>query len=200
MMTLPLPALADSAPNKPPEFRQVPPLPGVWEAAKAAAFQLEGFAAARSGKLRAGDAATALVTWTSGKQNRQWIIELEADGLTKAESKEKEESVTYHTSTGHQFTLGGGYAALKLRVAGPLEARSAADKSPAAAPPVQERRILISPDYLALGLDRMPSLLLRLNAVSKTHPKTAGDFNRGFAPKPYPAEEVAAARRGMAQA
>lgn len=61
MMTFPVPALADSAPRA-PEFRQVPPLPGVREAAKAAGFQLEGFAAARPGKLRAGDAATALVT------------------------------------------------------------------------------------------------------------------------------------------
>lgn len=181
------------AQEKLPEFRQVPPLAGVREAAKAAGFQLEGFAPARRGeKLLPGDTATLLVTLTEGKNLKQWVIELESDSATPAEAKEAPESKQFYTSTGDSFTLGGGRAALNLRVTGPFSQKDGG-MAKSTAPVVQKRRVLVSPDFLGLGLDRLPAFMLRKDGARKANPGAeSAEFS--IAQKPYPPEVIAAAK------
>lgn len=190
----------DKPAPKPPEFRQVAPLASVREAANAAHFSLKGLApAAAREKLKAGDAVTTLVTWTEGKKLKQWIIELEAAELTEGEKKRGEDSIRFYTSSGHEFTLGGGQAALKVRMIGPLE-QGDAGKRKATAPAIEQRRILVSADFLGLGLEQRPVIALRRKAVREANPK-AKDVDGSIRNRqPFSAAEIAATQKQMAEA
>ncbi len=159
-------------------LKRPPPAPAVQVAAQAAKMNLGGLAApAARGPLQQGDQVTALLTLTEGKKAKQWVIELTVDELTEAERKRPFQSATLFTTTGHEFKYGGGRAALKIRILGPLDATGGGQKKEKI-PAIQERRITVSADYLALGLDQVAAGNARLAALQKQNPKLkAGPYS-----------------------
>lgn len=137
--------------------------------------------------LRPGDQVTALLTLTQGKQAKQWVLELTADELTQEERERPPEAMTLFTRSGHQFSYGGGRAALKIRILGPVDGAGRKARAPA----VQMRRITVSADYLALGLDQMAAMNARWDGLLKQDPKLKV-ANNAIIGAPYPAQELAA--------
>lgn len=176
-------------PQKMPEFRHVAPLPATVAAARANGLSLHGMAPpdARRG-LKLGDGLTVLVSRTEGKKLRQWLIDLEATKVTEEEQQRPFDTTKFYSSSGQEFSFSGGRAALTIRVIGPLE-MNAAGKGKAAAPKVVRRRILVSADFLSLGLDRVPALMLRMKALQEKDPKFETG-NLQFGDKPFPAKVV----------
>ncbi|MBS0631782.1 MAG: hypothetical protein JSS11_07695 [Verrucomicrobia bacterium] len=145
-------------------------LPAMRVAAEAAKMNLSGMAAAeRRQALRPGDQVTALLTLTKGKKVKQWVVELTADELTKEERDRPAQAITLYSLSGRQFTYGLGLAALKIRIVGPVDGTGKTDKK-AAAPAVQERRITVSADYLAMGLDQVAAANARVVGLLKQDP------------------------------
>jgi hypothetical protein len=166
--------------RQPPDFRQLAPLPSVREAAHAAQFALEDLASpvSREG-LRPGDSVTALVTLSEGKELKQWLIEVAAVVPSEKEKKAVTRSTRLFTSSGYEFNFGSGCAALEIRMFGPLREDDTGRKA-ATAPEVKRRRIVTSSDFLALGLERMPALILRKRAAEAANPSLSeGIFDIG---------------------
>ena len=184
--------------RQPPDFRQLAPLPGVREAAQVAQFALEGLASpvGREG-LRPGDSVTALVTLTDGKELKQWLIEVTAVVPNEKEKKAMTRLTRLFTSSGYEFNFGSGRAALEIRMFGPLREGDTGRKA-ATAPEVERRRIVTGSDFLALGLERMPALILRKRAAEAANPSLSeGIFNIGSQPFP---RAVADANRKLMEA
>lgn len=172
-----------------PEFRRIAPLAGTETAARAHGLNLEGMVPPDSHRrLRVGDGVTVLVSLTEGKKLRQWLIDLEATQVTAEEQQRPFDKTKLYSSSGQEFSFSGGRAALTIRVIGPIDAAAAARGQTTPAKMVK-RRILVSADFLSLGLDRVPAFMLRLKALHEKDPK----FEMGkvqFGDKPYPAEVV----------
>lgn len=191
MVGLALAAVGWSAPKQANlTLRRIPPSPAIQAAAVAAKMNLGELAAPLPrGALVPGDQVTALLTLTDGKKAKQWVIELTADELTEAERNRPHQSVTLFTTTGHEFKYGGGRAALKIRILGPLDAVDAGRKNGEASA-MQQRRITVSADYLALGLDQVAAANARLAALQKENPKLK-PVGYTVSSMPYSAEKLA---------
>lgn len=172
-------------------LKRPPPSAAIQAAAQMAKMNLSGLAAPVTREaLQSGDQVTALLTLTDGKKAKQWVIELTVDDLTEAERKRPFQSETLFTSTGYEFKYGGGRAALKIRILGPLdsaEERRKKDEVPA----VQERRITVSADYLALGLDQVAASNVRKADLQKKDPKLKVDAYSISSTRYSPAELAA---------
>jgi hypothetical protein len=185
----------DKKPSRqPPEFRQPLPLPSVREAARATGISLEGLMlpVAREG-LQPGDAVTALVTLTEGKEIKQWVIEVAAVVSNEKEKAAPNRSAQFFTSSGYEFKFGSERAALEIKIFGPLR-ESDAERKTAAVPEIKQGRVVVSSDYLALGLERVPVVILRTRAMEAANPgRPKGIFQVGN--RPFPPEVTAAGRK-----
>jgi hypothetical protein len=192
-------ARADEAPavRPPPEFRQIAPLPGIREAARAGWVQLDGLAAPASReKVLPGDAVTFLVSLSRGEEVRQWMIELQAEVPTAEEDGKRPKSIHVFSTTDHEFRLEGGRAAILIRLIGPLGPADAGRKA-ATEPDIRRQRVLVSADYLGLGLDRVPATFLRVRALRAANPA----LPRGgisFNEQRFPAEVIEAGKKSAA--
>lgn len=123
--------------------------------AHARGISLHGIApGSASDGLKTGDRAVYLVEVAEGGQRRQWLAEITADSLTRAELSARPaiaDTVRF-TTTGTELRYhAASLAALKIAVTGPFFDRQAA-RAAAAAQRI-ESRVVVSPDYLGLGLD-----------------------------------------------
>ena len=154
----------------PPAFRRMIPLESIRQAAAATRLSLEGLAepVARTG-LQQGDGVTALVTLTEDEAVKQWIIALEVVEPNEKEKNRRDVSTRLFSTSGYEFRFGSGHAVLEVKIIGPLSDRDAG-KKPAMAPDVKRRRIEVSADYLALGLERVPATSIRVHAAKAANP------------------------------
>jgi hypothetical protein len=191
-------ALAGEMQRLPPDFRHVEPLPAVRQAAQTARFILVGIDAAQDREqLRPGDTVTALITRTEGTVVEQWVVEFAAAEPDAQEQKASARVGRFFTSSGYEFRFGSARTAIEIRMFGPLKADDAARKR-ATAPDVKRRRITVSSDFLSLGLDRVPSTMLRVRAARQGNPALpSGSFD--MSSRPFP-PEVTTARRQRAEA
>ena len=182
--------------RQPPDFRRPAPLAAVKKAAETARVSLEGIEAPASHDgLRSGDRVTALVSLTEGKKLLQWVIALEVVEPTDQEKKTAATELRLYTASGYQFDFGSGHAVLAIQVFGPLS-ESDATSARANAPEVQRRRIQVSADYLALGFDRIPAVVLRERArLKEDSARPQGEF--GISTDSFPPETTGASRKAM---
>lgn len=172
----------------PPDFKQTAPTAEVRAAAETAGIKLEPMAGLveRDG-LQPGDGLIALVTLTDGAELKQWVILLETVLPTEKERKLPERRMRFFSGTGYEFRFGSSRAALELRVLGPFAKGSRRSDS-------KNQRVVVSADYLALGLDRMPAAMERVRAAMANNPA----LPRGgleFAERPFPPSQHAASRK-----
>lgn len=180
----------------PPEFRQVAALESVRQAAGVTHLSLENMSAqVERAVLQPGDRVTSLLTLTEGKKFKQWVIELE--GVAPNEKEKEKTGATqtrrFFSSNGYEFSFGSGRAILQMKIIGPLDAADLGRKA-ATAPEVNRRRIAVGADYLALGLERVPAVVLRMRAAKEANPNPAGAAFH-LSSSPFPAESAAANRK-----
>jgi hypothetical protein len=181
----------------PPDFRQMPALPRVRQAAVATQTPLAGLAVgADDSGLAPGDGVTVLVTHTEGGELKQWIVAIEAVAPTEKEKKAPERGARFFSSSGYEFRFGSTRAVLELKVVGPLGPGEAGAK--AKTPEVKRRRVGVGADFLGLGLDRVPATYLRAKAIRAGNPELPpGQLQIGN--RPFP-PELAGERRRAAEA
>lgn len=188
-------AWAADGPPSPPEFRRLPPLPVVEQAANAAKIPLTGWReAAGRDVLRIGDAVIALVSVSEGQNLEQRILVLESAAPNAVMTKKQpgDRQARLYSSSGYEFVFGSERIEMEVTMVGPLKAADAGKKA-ATAPAVQRRRIGVAGDYLSLGLDRIPATALRVRAAKAADSSLpTGALN--IAPAPFPAEKTGPAR------
>ncbi len=175
---------------EPPAYRHVAPLPAIRQAAAAAGLACEGLPppAARE-KMAPGDGVTVLVSLSKGAKLQQWLIDLAMAEPRAGDPLRTPNSARLYTSTGREFRFDGGSATIALAMLGPLAADAAGRKA-ATAPEVRRLRTHVSADYLALGLERVPAMMVAMRARRQREP----NLPRGamsIADQPFPAEVVA---------
>lgn len=183
-------AAEDAATRLPPDFRQLAPVAAIQEAAQAALQKLTGLALPEAReKIRPGDSVTILVSLTTGKELKQWLFTLIMEEPNELEKKRPHDSMHLFTSTGHEFRFDGGRAGIRITMIGPLKGADAGRKA-AISPEIKRQRVLVDADYLALGLERVPAMMLRIKAHRAADPSlTHADLS--FGDKPFPPEVVA---------
>lgn len=180
-------------PPSPPEFRRLPPLPSVQQAATAARIPLTGLdqAVGRENQ-QVGDRVVALVSVIEGRSLEQRLVMLEAAARVAPGKKEPFRQVRLYSSSGYEFIFSSEPADIEISLVGPLQARDAGRKA-ATAPVVQRRRVSVAGDFLSLGLERIPAVALRVHAAREADPSLpAGSLN--IAPTPFPPETTGPAR------
>lgn len=186
---------AAEADRPPPSFRHLAPLASVAEASRAAGVALEGWApyAARE-QLAPGDGVTAVVSLIKGDNLRQWLLDVAAGATTAEEQARPDQTVVRYSATGHEFNFNAGRAAVNIRMIGPLR-ESDAGRRAAREPAVRQHRMLVSADYLALGLDRFTAAFIRLAQFKPADPSHPPQVKVNFADTPFPAATVADAKK-----
>jgi hypothetical protein len=132
------------------------PLPRVLEVGRSEHVALSGFSELQSRtNLRPGDSVTALFTLSRNAQLKQWLVETTAVEPTPEEAKLHPSDMSIYVGNGHKVRFDAAqYAALRIRVFGPFVAGG--DPKPALEEESRaESRIVVRPDFLALGLSRM---------------------------------------------
>lgn len=182
----------ESAQRPPPEFRFIPASAAIVEASAAAGMGLNGLAApAQRNAAQPGDRVTALLTLTKGRDLQQWVVSLKTVAPNEADLKRPRREARFYSSMGDEFVFGSLVAALEITLVGPLREKDAGKKE-ALAPAIIQRRILAGADYLALGLDRVPALTLRMRERRKT---VKAEGKLGVSTSPFPAEQNAESKR-----
>ena len=197
-------AAATEAAPRPPEFRRLPPLLAIREAAAKARLPITGLAANPDrADAQPGDSVTVLVSLTKRDTLRQWLTRLELEQPRAGGPLRSYAAADFYTSTGHHFRFAGGTAGLRIAMLGPLEESDAGRKA-ATAPEVKRVRVQVGMDFLALGMDRAPAMALRVAAERARNPALPHG-NLGIRGQPFSKVEVdrdapAAAAAGVTEA
>ena len=186
-----LPA-APAPTNSAAQFVPIAAFPALVAAAQSNHISLEGVdAPVPDAKLQPGDSVTALIAFfEKGTRQTQWLLQLQVvppDVTEKTNSAEP--PLVMYTSTGAKLEFVPAPASVNLRTLGPFFEAGAKRRPPKSQD--QMERVTLNEGFLALGLDKACSVVLRLKDSKPAHEK--GWFS--FASKPFSDAEVQAGRR-----
>lgn len=160
------------------------PLPIVLAFADTHQIPLSGVQAPSDRRAAPGDLAALLITLFNGKEQKQWLVELEAAALTDQERAVKAPpNWVLFVSTGTRVEFKHTPLALQLRIHGPFREKTSPKNVASKA-----TRILVNADHLALGFDIACQTLLQIIEHRKTHASLP--FNLSFGGAPFPPEVV----------
>jgi len=173
---------------------ELAPLPELIDFARARMIPIEKieFAPEADG-MRNGDRVTMLIALVRQGVERQWLAVLEADELTSTESKMKppRDEVVY-TATGLKLTFTNSRTALKICLVGPFVANGPTKN---AAPLETRDRVLVSPEYLAHGLEPFARSGAQVGERLRAAGLSERDFHYGTKPTPLTEAELNACRK-----
>ena len=163
---------------------EVAPLPAVTTFALAHGIPITEIELAPDGEgLRAGDSVTLLIALYTGQRYSQWLAIMQADKLSVSEKHRRPPigDVVRYTTTGNELHYHiTASTALKVRFIGPFFDDSTASTS--SVPGEQNERILVSPEFLGLGLDQTCRIWVRLQDNLKQLRAAGGDRDDLFLP------------------
>lgn len=176
-----------------PQFRQLPAMPGVRVAAKAAGVALEGISAPTNReKMQPGDSAVFLASLTDGKKLTQWVVTLKIAVLPeKVRGEPRAEKIAY-SNTGHIFRFTENKTGVRISVLGPFKAP---DQQKAE---IKRKQVVITEEMLAAGLNGLPILSLKMKAMQNNPAAKGKTMNISVRPQPFTEEQIEADRQTAA--
>jgi hypothetical protein len=147
--------------------------------------------------LRKGDTVTALVEAVDGKRRQQWAVTLSINGIKPEQEKLRSEAFSMYLNSGRQVDfVPAPFEGIAIHVLGPFVEDEGDGKNKRAN---REKDIwsgaLVNPQFLALGLDRTPALIMRCREATPAD----SSFTLGARSRAFSAEEIAASRDAFAR-